>query len=203
MNLMRLMRMFGLTPHELLIAAVLAAPTLWVVSFRFSRVRDARKREDARRCASDVAVALAVSIQICENIWVSLQSLLLPNATIQEGLNVVHAKRQMLRGYMRQQIPLSDLIPIAAAAERQLSAACDVMSVLRHPSDADVAAEFQVGYDLRIYAAQAQLKRAVDRLRRLQPDLARAVAKVDGGWATLRRARPLKQRRAASVAPSR
>jgi hypothetical protein len=183
------MRFFGVvTPHELLIAAVVAVPTMVVISVRSRLVRDTRRREEARRCAADVAVALAASIQICERLWAALQNLRVTDETIYEGLSAAHAQRQRLRGFLREQIPLGELIPIAVAAERQLSAACEVMSVLRQPSNAVVAAIFQLGYDPRLDAAQAPLASIVNRLRRLQPDLAQAVAKVDGGWGTRRRA---------------
>jgi hypothetical protein len=186
------MRLFWATPHELLVIAVVAVPTLCVISLRSKIVQDTRRREEARRCAADVAVALAASVQICESIWTTLQNLHVTDETIHQGLNAVHSQRRMLRGYLREQIPLGELMPIAVAAERRLSAACEVMGVLRRPSSAVVAAIFQVGYDPRLDGAQAVLAGVVNGLRRLQPDLAQAIAKVDAGWATRRRARPAK-----------
>ena len=47
----------------------------------------------------------------------------------------------------------------------------------------DSVAAPDVTYARRLQTVRAELQSVADRLRRLQPDLGRAIAKVDAGWA--------------------
>jgi hypothetical protein len=78
-------------------------------------------------------------------------------------------------------IPLHELIPLAAAAEKQLGEGCQAMQALQAPPGA--GAQRDALYASRLPSVRAALQSVVERLQGLQPDLGRAIAKVDAGWA--------------------
>jgi hypothetical protein len=170
-------------PQIAMLVAVTAAPfVVWFVKRRIDRWEERQRREEARRCAVDVAVALAKSIQLCQEVRLALQtSERVPQETIEAAIGSLDRSRQTLRLYLRRHIPLHELIPLAAAAEKRLGEGCQAMQALRVPPPA--GAQRDALYASQLESVRAELQSVVERLQGLQPDLGRAIAKVDAGWA--------------------
>jgi hypothetical protein len=177
----------GLPIHRLqdiaLLAAIAAAPfAVWLAKRRIDRWEERQRREEARRCAVDVAVTLARSIQLCEDLRTALHAAgRLPEETVQAAIESLDQSRRTLRLYLSRHIPLHELIPLAAAAEHRLGQGHVAMMALQSPREG--ATELDAPYAGQLETTRAELTLVVDRLRRLQPDLGRAIAKVDAGWA--------------------
>jgi hypothetical protein len=181
-GLQRFLRPKSLQDTATLALIVVGPFAVWFVKRRVDRWEERQQREDVRRCAVDVAVTLAKSIQLCENVRQALQTAgRVPEDTIAAAIESLDLSRQTLRLYLRRHIPLHELIPLAAAAERGLGEGCQAMLTL-HGSRPG-GAERDAIYARQLQAVRAELQSVVDRLRRLEPDLGRAIAKVDAGWA--------------------
>jgi hypothetical protein len=166
------------------IAVLVVAPVaFWYLKRRIDRWEDDTRRESARRCAVDVAVTLAKSIQLCEDVRLALLQAAgrVPDETIEAAIASLDLSRQTLRSYLRRHIPLHELIPLASVAEQRLGQGAEAMIALqaRHTP----GPEYDRAYPGKLAAARTELALVVERLRRLQPDLGRAIAKVDAGWA--------------------
>jgi hypothetical protein len=164
-------------------ALIIVGPfAIWFVKRRVDRWEARQQREDVRRCAVDVAVTLAKSIQLCENARQALQTAgRVPEDTVEAAIESLDLSRQTLRLYLRRHIPLHELIPLATAAEQGLGEGCRAMLTLHGARTGGV--ERDAIYARQLQAVRAELQSVVDRLRRLEPDLGRAIAKVDAGWA--------------------
>lgn len=175
---LRLARMKGVGPLALLAISPLV---VWLLKRYIDRWEQRQQREDARRCAVDVAVTLAKSIQLCENVRLALQTAdRVPDDTVESAIEALDHSRRTLRLYLRRHIPLHELIPLAAAAEKRLGEGHQAMLTL-HESPLDAGRDPL--YARQLQTVRAELQSVVDRLRRLEPDLGRAIAKVDAGWA--------------------
>jgi hypothetical protein len=165
------------------LAAIVVSPlALWIAKRWIDRWEDGRRREDARSCALDVAVTLARSIQVCEDLRLALETAeRVPDATVEAAIESLDFSRHSLRLYLRRQIPMFELIPLAAAAEQRLGEGHQAMLALQEPPGA--GAEPGPLYARQLQTTRAELQSVVERLRGLQPDLGRAIAKVDAGWA--------------------
>ena len=140
-------------------------------------------RADRNSALVIVAVALAKSIQLCEDVRLAIQTAdRLPEDTIEAAIDSLARSRQMLRAYLRRHIPLHELIPLAAAAEKRLGEGCQAMQALQGPPPG-VGAQRDAAYANQLQTVRAELQSVVERLQGLQPDLGRAIAKVDAGWA--------------------
>lgn len=165
------------------LAAVILAPfALFLVKLYVDRWEERQRREDARGCAIEVAVTLAKSIQLCENVRLALQTAgRVPDETIAAAIESLDLSRQTVRRYLRRHIPLHELIPLAASAERCLGDGCQAMLTLhgarRGGADRDAV------YAERLQAVRGELLSVTERLHSLEPDIGRAIAKVDAGWA--------------------
>jgi hypothetical protein len=166
-----------------ILAGIVALPfAAWFTKRWVDRWEERQQREEARRCAVDVAVTLAKSIQLCETIRVAIQaSGRVPDATVEAAIDSLDLSRQRLRLYLSRHIPLHELIPLAAAAEQQLAEGCQAMQTLYGPPGGGFQRD--AAYAGQLQTVRAELQSVADRLRRLQPDLGRAIAKVDAGWA--------------------
>jgi hypothetical protein len=164
-------------------AIIIVGPfAIWLVKRQVDRWEERKQREDVRRCAVDVAVTLAKSIQLCENVRQALQTAgRVPEDTVAAAIESLDLSRQTLRLYLRRHIPLHELIPLATAAEQGLGEGCQAMLTLHGARPGGV--ERDAIYARQLQAVRAELQAVVDRLRRLEPDLGRAIAKVDAGWA--------------------
>jgi len=164
-------------------ALIIVGPfAIWFLKRQVDRWEERQQREDVRRCAVDVAVTLARSIQLCENVRQALQTAgRVPEDTVASAIESLDLSRQTLRLYLRRHIPLHELIPLAAAAEQGLGEGCQAMLTLHGSRPGGV--ERDAIYARQLQAVRAELQSVVDRLRRLEPDLGRAIAKVDAGWA--------------------
>ncbi len=164
-------------------ALIVVGPfAIWLVKRQVDRWEERQQREDMRRCAVDVAVTLSKSIQLCENVRQALQTAgRVPEDTVAAAIESLDLSRQTLRLYLSRHIPLHELIPLAAAAEHGLGEGCQAMLTLHGARAGGV--ERDAIYARQLQAVRAQLQSVVDRLRRLEPDLGRAIAKVDAGWA--------------------
>ena len=164
------------------LALLVVAPfVVWFVKRRVDRWEARQQREDARRCAVDVAVTLARSIQVCESVRAALQAAeRVPDDTIETAIEALDHSRRTLRLYLSRHIPLHELIPLAAAAEAELGEGHQAMLTLHEPGG---GARQSPAYAHQLQTVRAELQSVVDRLRRLEPDLGRAIAKVDAGWA--------------------
>jgi hypothetical protein len=171
-------------PQIAVLVALAAAPfVVWLAKRRIDRWEERQRREEARRCAVDVAVALAKSIQLCEDVRLAIQTAdRLPDDIVEAAIGSLARSRQMLRVYLRRHIPLHELIPLAAAAEKRLGEGCQAMQALQTPPPG-VGAQRDAAYANQLQTVRAELQSVVERLQGLQPDLARAIAKVDAGWA--------------------
>ncbi len=171
-------------PQIAILVALAASPfVIWFVKRRMDRWEETQRREDARRCAVDVAVALAKSIQLCQDVRLAIQTAdRLPEDTIDAAIGSLARSRQLLRLYLRRHIPLHELIPLAAAAEKRLGEGCQAMQALHAPPPG-VGAQRDAAYANQLQTVRAELQSVVERLQGLQPDLGRAIAKVDAGWA--------------------
>lgn len=165
------------------IAAIVALPlAVWLTKLRIDRWEESQRREHARAFAIDVAVTLAKSIQLCESVRFAIQGgARVSDDTVEAAIESLDLSRQRLRLYLRRHIPLHELIPLAAAAEQQLGEGCLAMATLHGPPGGGVDRELT--YACQLQSVRADLQSVADRLRRLQPDLGRAIAKVDAGWA--------------------
>jgi hypothetical protein len=152
---------------------------MWWVKRRVDRWEEDLRRKNARQCATDVAVALSRSIKLCEDVRLELQSSgRVPDATVESAIESLERSRQTLRVYLRRHIPLHELIPLAAAAEMRLGQGHEAMRALQAPpSDPDGR------YAWLLESTRSELQYVVERMRSLEPDLGRAIAKVDAGWA--------------------
>jgi hypothetical protein len=166
-----------------MLVALVAAPfVIWFAKRRVDRWEERQRREDARCCAVDVAVALAKSIQLCEDVRLAIQTAdRLPDETIEAAIGSLARSRQLLRLYLSRHIPLHELIPLAAAAEKRLGEGCQAMQALQAPPGG--GAQRDAAYANQLQTVRAELQSVVERLQGLQPDLGRAIAKVDAGWA--------------------
>ena len=165
-----------------LLAIGLAPFVFWIVKYYVDRWEDRQRREDARGRAIEVAVTLAKSIQLCENVRLALQTAgRVPDDTVQAAIESLDLSRQSVRRYLSKHIPLHELIPLAIAAERCLAEGCQAMLTLhgarRGGGDRDAV------YALQLEKVRADLQHIVERLHSLEPDIGRAIAKVDAGWA--------------------
>ena len=165
------------------LGALAAAPFVaWWAKRRLDRWEDRQRREQARRFAVDVAVTLARSIRLCEEVSVALQaSGRVPDDTVEAALESLDQSRRTLRRYLRRHIPLYELIPLAAAAEKRLGQGHDAVMALQTAPNVTPIADAR--YAGRLETARAELQVVVDRLRGLEPDIGRAIATVDAGWA--------------------
>ncbi len=165
-----------------LVAAIVVGPfAVWFVKRRIDRWEEGQRRESARRFAVDVAVTLAKSIQLCENVRLALQtSGRVPDDTVEAAIEALDASRRTLRLYLRRHIPLHELIPLAAAAEKRLGEGHQAMLALQDGPGESAGDRLYAG---QLQTVRAELQSVVDRLRRLEPELGRAIAKVDAGWA--------------------
>jgi hypothetical protein len=170
-------------PVVALVGLVVVGPIVfWYLKRRIDRWEDTTRREDARRCAVDVAVTLAKSIQLCEDLRLMLLgSAHVPDDTVEAAIASLDLSRQTLRSYLRRHIPLHELIPLAAAAEQRLGQGHEAMVALQARHTLEPGPDG--GYAGQLASTRAQLAQVVERLRGLQPDLGRAIAKVDAGWA--------------------
>ena len=174
-------------PEQLLEGvAIVGLPLLplamWIIKLRTDRWEESQRREDARVCAIDVAVTLAKSIQLCESVRSAIHTAgPVPQDTVEAAIESLDFSRQKLRGYLRRHIPLHELVPLATAAEQGLGEGCEAMLSLNGSSRSADAPDFS--YARQLQTVRAELQAVADRLRRLQPDLGRAIAKVDAGWA--------------------
>jgi hypothetical protein len=170
-------------PQVAWLVAIATAPfVIWFAKRRIDRWEERRRREDARRCAVDVAVALAKSIQLCEDVRQAIQtSERVPDETVEAAIGSLDRSRQTLRLYLRRHIPLHELIPLAAAAEKRLGEGSQAMQALQAPPGE--GAQDDALYASQLPTVRAELQSVVERLQHLQPDLGRAIAKVDAGWA--------------------
>ena len=125
-------------PQIAVLVALAATPfVVWFAKRRIDRWEERQRREEARRCAVDVAVALAKSIQLCQDVRLAIQTAdRLPDDTIEAAIDSLARSRQMLRLYLRRHIPLHELIPLAAAAEKRLGEGCQAMQALQAPQRA-------------------------------------------------------------------
>ena len=165
----------------MLVVAVVGPIAFWYVKRRIDRWEAETRREDARRCAVDVAVTLAKSIQLCEDLRMTLlTSVHVSDETVEAAIESLDVSRQTLRAYLRRHIPLHELIPLAAAAEQRLGQGREAMAALQARHTA--VPGYDRAYAGQLIATRAQLAQVVERLRGLQPDLGRAIAKVDAGW---------------------
>jgi len=161
---------------------VLAPLAVWLVKLWMDRREATQRREDARAFAIDVAVTLSRSIQLCDSVRASIQTTgPPPRDTVEAALASLDLSRRKLRGYLGRRIPLHELIPLAAAAEESLTDGCQAMLTLNGASSP--AAEPDPTYASRLQAVRAELQSVADRLRGLEPDLGRALAKVEAGLA--------------------
>jgi hypothetical protein len=165
-----------------LVAIALAPFVVWIIKVQIDRWEDRQRREDARGSAIEVAVTLARSIQLCENVRLALQTAgRVPDETVQAAIESLDLSRQGVRRYLARHIQLHELIPLAIAAERCLGDGCQAMLTLhgarRGGADRDAL------YAVQLQGVRAELRRIVDRLHSLEPDIGRAIAKVDAGWA--------------------
>lgn len=165
------------------LAAIVVLPlAVWIAKRRIDRWEESRRREDARVCAIDVAVTLAKSIQLCDTVRLAIQAgERMPDDIVEAAIESLDLSRQRLRLYLSRHIPLHELIPLAVAAERQLGEGWQAMLTLHGPRDG--GSERDTAYAGRLQGVRAELQSVTDRLRGLQPDLGRAIAKVDAGWA--------------------
>lgn len=180
-GLQKLLRPKGLVDVWPLALIAIAPVAVWFIKRRVDRWEERQQRNEARRCAVDVAVTLSRSIQVCENVRQSLQAAeRVPDATVAAAIEALDHSRRTLRLYLQRHIPLHELIPLAAAAERRLGEGHQAMLTLHDPPG---DAERNPVYAHQLQTVRAELQSVVDRLRGLQPDLGRAIAKVDAGWA--------------------
>jgi len=165
------------------LGALVASPFVaWWGKRWVDRWEDRLRREQARRCAIDVAVTLSKSIRLCEDVRQALQATRrVPDETIEAAVESLDLSRRTLRLYLRGHIPLYELIPLAAAAERRLGQGHEAMRALQGAPD--LAPTPDGRYAGQLESARAELQLVVERLQGLQPDLGRAIAKVDAGWA--------------------
>jgi hypothetical protein len=165
------------------VAAIFLLPlAVWIAKLRMDRWENSQQREHARAFAIDVAVTLAKSIQLCDGVRSAIQAGgRVPDDTVEAAIESLDASRQRLRLYLRRHIPLHELIPLAAAAEKQLGEGCQAMATLSGPPGG--GPERELTYARQLQSVREELQSVADRLRRLQPDLGRAIAKVDAGWA--------------------
>lgn len=165
------------------LALIVVAPfATWFIKRRIDRWEERQRREDARRCAVDVAVTLSKSIQLCENVRLALQTAgRVPEDTVESAIESLALSRQTLRLYLQRHIPLHELIPLAAAAEQGLGEGWQAMLTLHGSRPGGV--ERDAVYARQLQSVRSELQSVVERLRRLEPDLGRAIAKVDAGWA--------------------
>jgi hypothetical protein len=171
----------GLQQIGLLVAIAFSPLVIWFAKGRVDRWEEGQRREDARRCAVDVAVTLAKSIQLCENVRLAIQTAgRVPDETVEAAIQSLDLSRRTLRLYLRRHIPLHELIPLAAAAELRLGEGHQAMLALQGPPGG--GGERDALYAGQLQTVRAELQSVVERLRRLQPDLGRAIAKVDAGW---------------------
>ncbi len=170
-------------PQIAILVALAVTPfVVWFAKRRIDRWEETQRREEARRCAVDVAVALAKSIQLCQDVRLAIQTAdRLPDETIEAAIGSLARSRQLLRLYLSRHIPLHELIPLAAAAEKRLAEGCQAMQALQAPPG--VGAQRDAAYANQLQTVRAELQSVVERLQGLQPDLGRAIAKVDAGWA--------------------
>jgi hypothetical protein len=178
---------FKLRPNQLtdvaVVAAILLLPlAVWIAKLWMDRWEKSQQREHARAFVMDVAVTLAKSIQLCDGVRSAIQAGgRVPDDTVEAAIESLDASRQRLRLYLRRHIPLHELIPLAAAAEKQLGEGCEAMATLHGPPGG--GPDRELTYARQLQTVRDELQSVADRLRGLQPDLGRAIAKVDAGWA--------------------
>lgn len=175
--------LFGQLGQMWPLAVIGVAPfALLITKFFVDRWEDRQRREDARGHAIEVAVTLARSIQLCENVRLALQTAgRVPDDTVQAAIESLDLSRQTMRRYLAKHIQLHELIPLAIAAERCLGDGCQAMLTLHGARRG--GAERDTLYAVQLQGVRAELRRIVDRLHSLEPDIGRALAKVDAGWA--------------------
>jgi len=163
--------------------AILLLPLgVLAVKLGVDRWEAGRRREDARAFAIDVAVTLSKSIQLCESVRSAIHAgEAVSDATVEAAIESLDLSRRRLRLYLGRRIPLHELIPLAAAAEQQLGQGRQAMLSL-HAAPTD-GADHDLTYARQLQTVRAELQSVADCLRGLQPDLGRALAKVEAGWA--------------------
>jgi hypothetical protein len=162
-------------------AIALLPLAVWLAKLRIDHWEASQRREDARAFVIDVAVTLSKSIQLCESVRSAIHAgASVSDDMVEAAIESLDLSRRRLRLYLRRHIPLHELIPLATAAEKQLAEGCQAMLTL-HGSPGE-GIERELANAGQLQTVRAELQSVADRLRRLQPDLGRALAKVDAGW---------------------
>ncbi|HEX3408407.1 MAG TPA: hypothetical protein VHS81_14320 [Caulobacteraceae bacterium] len=164
-----------------LLGAIALLPlAVWLVKLRTDRWEASQRRDEARAFAIDVAVTLAKSIELCESVRSAIHTGgRVSDETVAAAIGSLDLSRRKLRSYLGRRIPLHELIPLADAAEKGLTEGCRAMLTL---NGSLTGAEPDLAYARQLQTVRAELQSVADRLRRLEPDLGRAIAKVDAGW---------------------
>jgi hypothetical protein len=174
----------GGAPQDLAIfgGVILLPFGILVMKLAVDRWEASQRREHARTFAIDVAVTLSKSIQLCESVRAAIHAgEAVSDATVEAAIASLDLSRQRLRLYLARRIPLRELIPLATTAEQQLGEGRQAMATL-HAAPSD-GADPDLAYARQLQTVRAELQSIADHLRGLQPDLGRALAKVEAGWA--------------------